>query len=81
VLCWISSIHLVDKLNTYPCTNQRKKNEPNQPRIDELKQEWKGEKQEYKTRKSQTQVMNLGGQKEDSGLHSHTNLKFDYKDE
>jgi hypothetical protein len=62
---------LVDKLNTCPCTNQSKKNEPNQPRIDELKQEQKGEKQEYKTRKSQTQVMNLGGQKEDSGPFPH----------
>jgi hypothetical protein len=51
--------------------NQSKKNEPKQPRIDELKQERKGEKQEYKTRKSQTQVMNLGGQKEDSGPFPH----------
>jgi hypothetical protein len=31
--------------------------------------------------KSQTHVMNPGGQKEDSSLHSHTNLRFDYTDE
>jgi hypothetical protein len=77
----MSSIHFVDKLNTCPCMNQSKKNEPNQPRINESKQEWKGEKQEHRSRKSQTHVMNPGGQKEDSSLHSHTNLRFDYTDE
>jgi hypothetical protein len=33
--CGIDSLHMVDKLNTYPCMNQCRNNEPNRSQIDD----------------------------------------------